>query len=335
MHSSLKTPADKAGALKDRMDAQRRLGAQIDVLMRQADAEPSGCGICGIWRRLSGRQRSSALAVAAESGVGSVGAVATGTTTQGRLFGMKKADPHAKLAEAAASMESRIGQLECKAASEREEAKRHMQTGNRQSAMRMLKRAKATEKQLEANQASLLAVEQQVDLMAQAAMQKQIASALSASSKGMKAQKKMLKNAESAVDDAQDARDMADDLGNVMSEFAANGQGDGDDDDLMEELQGMMDGDPPGPASVAMVDVSLDDQGSSTAAAEYAKAQEIARLEARLARYDSSAEARDAVAAMPAAPTELPTRANGKGKMSAAQAEKERLLGVVSSSNGH
>ena len=327
---SLRTAEDKTRVLKERMEEQRKFGATIDRLVAQADGETPGCGICSIWRRMSGRQRSMALASVSE-GTSST-ATTTATVTQSRLFGMKKANPHAKLAEAAASMEARIAQLECKAASERAETKKLMQSGSKQSAMRMLKRAKATEKQLEANQASLLAVEQQVDLMAQAAMQKQIASALSASSKGMKAQKNLLKNAESAMDDAQDARDMADDLGTVMSEFAANGTGDADEDDLMSELQSMMDEETPPPTSTAMVDVGLDDQGSSSAAQEYARQQEIALLESRLARYDRSAEARDAVASMPAAPTEMP--AKGKGKMALGQAEKERLLGV-SAGNGH
>ena len=319
---SIRTAEDKAKVLKERMEAQRKLGAQIDVLLRQAEDGPTpGCGVCSIWRRMTGHQRAAALATVADGATSST--AATGTVTQSRLFGMKKANPHAKLAEAAASMESRIMQLESKASSEREEAKKLMQAGSKPSAMRMLKRAKATEKQLEVNQASLLAVEQQVDMMAQAQMQKQIASALASSSKGMKAQKKLLKNAESAVDDAQDARDMADDLGNVMSEFAANGNGDADEDDLLAELQQMCDEDPNPPAT-AMVEVSLE---------EDAKAVEIAKLEARLQRYDQSIEARDAVAAMPAAPTEpVAVRANGKAKMpTAAQLEKEALLPGVSS----
>lgn len=275
-----------------------------------------------IWRRLTGRQRNMALVAVSES-TASTG-VATGSATQAGLFGMKKADPHAKLAEAAASMEKRIQELELRAQAERAEAKSQMQAGQKTSAMRMLKRAKATEKQLEANQSSMMAIEQQVDLMAQAQMQKQLASALASSSKGMKAQKKLLKNAESAVDDAQDARDMADDLGNVMSEFASNGNGNEDEDDLMDELQQMMNEDPPPPTTSAMVEVSLDDKE--------AKEAEIAALEARLARYDQSRAARDAVAQMPAAPMDLPSVANGKAKMTQSQIEKERLLGVA---NGH
>ena len=327
--ATLKTIADKTAALKSRKDAERALGAQIDRALAHGDIEQPGCGLCHIWKRMTGRQRTAALASVVEGA--SSTAAATGSSAQARLFGMKKADPHAKLVEAAATMESRILQLESKASGEREEAKKQMQAGQKASAMRMLKRAKATEKQLEANQASLLAVEQQVDLMAQAAMQKQVASALSASSKGMKAQKKLLKNAESAVDDAQEARDMADDLGNVMSEFASNGNGNDDDDDLLLELQSMMDDDTNPPAAQTMEAV-LDDQNTSTLAAELAKKQEIAMLEARLARYDESAAVRDAVAQMPPVPVSKQAVANGKGKMTQQHLEKEALL---ANGNGH
>lgn len=329
----VKSAEDKTKVLKERMEAQRKLGAQIDVLMHQAEDGPTpGCGICGLWRRMSRRQRATAVATA-ESSIAS-STVATGTTTQTRLFGMKKADPHSKLADAAASMERRIQELELRAQSERAEAKVQMQAGHKTGAMRMLKRAKMTEKQLEANQGSLMAIEQQVDLMAQAQMQKQLASALASSSKGMKAQKKLLKTAESAVDDAQDARDMADDLGQVITEFANSSNAiDAEDADLLSELQQMMDDDtnPPaggaiGAESATLVDIPLDEE---------ARKAEIKRLEERLRRYDDSVESAELLRvakAMPAAPTA--PAANGKSKMSVAQHEKEALLTSVSGSSG-
>jgi hypothetical protein len=205
-------------------------------------------------------------------------------------------------------MQSRIQDLECRAASERAEAKRLMGLGNKSSAMRALKRAKATEKQLEANQASLLAVEQQVDLMAQAQMQKQIASALASSSKGMKAQKKLLKSAENAVDDASEARDMAEDLGQVMADFASNGND--DDDDLFEELQQMMEEPPTKPPEQALQPISE----------EEAKQMEISQLESRIAQWDEAEAARQA---LPDVPGELSAKARGKAK---AISEKAHLL---------
>ena len=333
--TALKTITDKMEALKQRKEAERALGAKIDRALAHADMEQPGCGICHMWKRMTGRQRSAALVAVVDGSASSTAAAASTVQTQSRLFGVRKSDPHSALKAAAESMERRIQELESRTAAERAEARRQMLAGQKASAMRMLKKAKATEKQLEANQASLMAVEQQVDLMAQAQMQKQVASALASSSKGMKAQKKLIKNAEAAVDDAQDARDMADDLGNVMCEFAQNGTGNDDDDDLLAELQSMMvDDDPPPPtATVAngtmtMMDVSLDDQGSSSVAADYAKQQEMARLEARLARYDKSLEIRNVVAAMPAVPLTHAgaSSTNGKAGLTHKQLEKEALL---------
>lgn len=320
----MKTANDKAAALKMRKDQERALGAQIDRLMSQADVEPSGCGMpfCGLWRRLTGRQRTVVIAAAVDATAAQGTAVSTGAQqSSSRLFGIKKADPHAKLAEAAATMEQRNQQLESRAASEREEAKRQMALGQKSSAMRALKKAKMTEKQLEANAAALMAVEQQMDLMAQAQMQKQVASALASSSKGMKAQKQLLKNAESAVDDASEARDMADDLGQVMTEFASNGNGDADDDELMDELQSMMDADPPPPPAAAMQDVPLSSD-NDLSLVEAAGQAEMARLESRHVQWEEAEAVRQT---MPSAP-----KANGKAKMSQKQLEKEHLLSVGS-----
>ena len=303
--AALKSAEDKSRCLKSRMEQQRKLGVQIDAIIRQADAEPTpGCGVCNIWRRLTGRQRVVALAVASEaagSAATGVASAAASLQTQSRLFGVRKSDPHTKLAEAASSMESRISQLECRAASERAEAKRLVAAGQKASALRALKRAKATEKQLEANQQSLMAIEQQVDLMAQAQMQKQLATALASSSKGMKGQKKLLKSAESAVDDASEARDMAEDLSNVMSEFAQSSGGTEDEDELMDELNAMMA--EPAPHVLGSIPEAAPASSTASEAAETARKEEIAMLEARLKRWDEAVAVRDALPAAPVVST--------------------------------
>lgn len=303
---ALKSTQDKRAALQARMEEQRKLGVTIDALVRDADTT-QGCGICSLWRRMSRRQRVAAVA-AAES-VASDPGTAGGVQSSSRLFGIRKSDPHLALTSAASTMESRNQQLESRAASEREEAKRLMNLGQKTSAMRALKRAKATEKQLEANQSALLAVEQQVDLLAQAKMQKELASALATSSKGMKSQKKLLKSAESAVDEAQDARDMAEDLGNVMAEFAQNSGGT-DDDELLEELNAMM-SEAPAPLPLS----SVSEEGVAQSSASSA---EIAELEAKIKHLD---EARTVRNALPSAPS------NSKQK---AKEEKAHLLAACS-----
>jgi len=315
--TAIKNAEDKSVHLKARMDQQRKLGAHIDTLMRQATDEPNvGCGVCHVWRRLTGRQRTVALAVASEATSStSIGHSVASLQTQSRLFGVRKADPHLKLAEAATSMESRIAQLESRASSEREEAKRLVANGQKASALRVLKRAKATEKQVEANQQSLMAIEQQVDLMAQAQMQKQLATALASSSKGMKGQKTLLKTAENAVDDASEARDMAEDLSNVMAEFAQKGND--DDDELLAELDAMMSNPPPPDPSAALEGAQAVSDDAVSAASDAAKKAEIATLEARLQRWDDAVAVRDS---LPLAPT---------GGTARKTEEKARLLSAV------
>jgi len=156
------------------------------------------------------------------------------------FFGQRQT-PTAKLDAAAESMRARITNLEARSSSERAESLRLATSGNRAAALRMLKKAKATEAAVQSISDALFAVEQQTDMLAHAEIQKQLSKALAASSKAMKGDARLLSNAERAIDDAQEARDTATDLGNVMSEFANASVGDMDDDELARELQSMVD----------------------------------------------------------------------------------------------
>jgi len=302
---TVRTASDKHALLKTRREEERRLGEQIDLLVAKAAEPTPGCGICSVWRRLTRTQkRVVATAIQEEAVLTGSSQVAKGaTSTQNRLFGMKKQSANEKLGQAAEALKSRLLQMESRAASEREEAKVAMRAGQKASAMRMLKRAKMTDKQVESAQQSLLAIEQQVDLMAQAAMQKEIASALASSSKGFKANKKLVKSAEEAVDDAQDARDVADDLSNALSELG--GHDNGDDDELLQELKSMMDDGPPDSSDA--VEISLSDDGE-----EARREQEIANLETRISRWEEAEEVRQKLPGVP--------KANAKKE------EKEGLL---------
>ena len=322
---TVKTAGDKQALLKMRREEQRRLGATIDHLMANAEEPTPGCGLCSVWRRLTRSQkRAVATAMQQEEGLASSSSSSSSlssssssaqvaksaTSAQSRLFGMRKQSANEKLAQTAEALNSRLLQLESRAASEREEAKLAMKAGQKASAMRMLKRAKMTDKQVEGAQQSLLALEQQVDLMAQAAMQKEIASALATSSKGFKANKKMVANAEAAVDDAQEARDMAEDLSNALQELG--GHDNGDDDELMEELHAMANDDPPNTEDTEDTEDTI--EISLVENTEEAKRIEIARLEARTARWEEAQEIRSK---MPSAP---------KGKT---QEEKQSLLAAA------
>lgn len=161
------------------------------------------------------------------------------------LAGSSKENPAKKLEDAAQVMRARIEQLELRAQEARAEATSLAKIPAKKSqALRALKKAKQIEAQVSSNQSSLDAVEQQVDLLASAAIQKKLTSALASTSQSMKGDAKLLTKAEKAVDDAQDARDVANDLNDVVADFAARGQGDLDDDELVAELE-MMASEPP------------------------------------------------------------------------------------------
>jgi hypothetical protein len=229
--------AEKNEKLKIRAEAEKMVNEQIERNMRVSFGEDDD-GNCGPCRSIFGRRRrlpvpTGEAAPAKRSGV---------------MFGVgKRIDPHAKLAEAASALEERIGQLELRVSEGRMDAATAMRAGKKQLAMRLLKKTKLVEQKLAANQKSLDAIEAQLLLMSEAAMQKTLASALASSSKGLKNQSKLIAKAESAVDTAADARDMATELNDVFAEFTA-GNGTGDDDDLLAELNAMV-GDDPSPVT--------------------------------------------------------------------------------------
>ena len=310
---------EKYKQLKMRKDEHRKLGQHIDNIIRQSDSanQPRGCfpGICSLlarWRGHRPAMRAVEIAAAVSSSTGD-------TEFQRAVFGLagvKKGDPAAKLEEAASVMRGRIVALEERAQEQRGQALSLQKLGQKAQAIRALKKAKAIEAQVASNQAALDAVEQQVDMLAQAAMQKTMTAALASTSKTMKADAKMLGKAEKAIDDATDARDMANDLNQVVTEFAANGAADVDDDDLEAELMAMLDTEPPPPPAAQQM---ADDGSTSAAASEAERQQEIARLESRIAQYEEARAVRDMMPAAPSAPT------NGKAKM------KEEKAGLLSS----
>ena len=262
--------------LAERQKAQAELGHKIDKMMARAGAgdAPRGCfsSLLEVLFRRRTRPVPLSEAAAAPSGTVSVASRA--------VFGLaagKKIDANAKLVEAADAMRARVEQLEQRAADQRAEAKRLMQAGQKPAAMRALKKANATGKLAESNQAAVDAVEQQLDALSQAAIQKGLASALASTSKRMKSDSKALGKAEAAIDDASEARDMANDLSQVMAEFAANGQGAEDEDELLAELDALVSEDP-GPALPPV----------AARATMTSEAQAAAALEAKHAEWDAA-----------------------------------------------
>lgn len=300
---SFSSVSAKFQTLQMRKTEVRELGIHIDNIMQQAknssDGRSKGC-MSGFWAWLTrrvGRQRAVEIVSAADASDASAGSSSSSARTSSlevnsRIFGLagvKQGDPAKKLDQAASVMRGRIEQLEARATEQRQQALSLQKAGQKAQALRALKKAKQIESQVSANQASLDAVEQQVDMLAQAAMQKTLTSALASTSKSMKADGKMLSKAERAIDDASEARDMATDLGQVMAEFAANGGGDLDDDELLSELETMVDNEPPPPAEMALAQVTEE--------------EELAALESRVKAWNEKKEAMEMANSMPSVPT--------------------------------
>lgn len=298
----------KEAALRAGREERLALGRRIDALEARARGVEAAPGCFDALRRLLLRrhQRAAPLAGAelasvavttdAPSTSGASGGSASGASGRAvtravfGLSGSKKAtDASQKLEEALGAMRARVEQLEGRACEGRAEAARLAKAGQKAAALRALKKAKAVEAQVSSNQAAVDAVEQQLDTLSQAAMQKTLASALASTSATMKKDSKALSKAEVAIEDAQEVRDMATDLNLVMAEFAQTGQGHEDEDELMAELNAMVaeqDGAGPPP------------RGEAVPGEAAARAAALA-LEAKHAEYD----AQDALrVALPDAP---------------------------------
>ena len=283
----LKTLDDKNAEVAERREASKALVESVERAMRIVEAdEDVGCFACSLFRRFRGSRAFSdpAAATACGASSSSTGSSAGKVTKKG-LFGKKKADPSKKLQEAASAMQDRVRHLEGRVDDSKAEAARFVKMGQKQQALRSLKRAKGYEKQVQQNQGALDALEQQVDMLAQSEMQRTIADALSHSSKGIQKHKDLLKHAENAIDGATEVRDFADDLNGVIGDFASGSTNDFDDDELMAELNAMVEtAPPPNPPQNA---ANGDDEAAEMAAA-------AARLASKHAAWDEAEEVRRA-----------------------------------------
>ncbi len=205
-------------ALKAMADEKARISARIDRAMATLPPEDDELpeARCGgrvgcfplPWR--TGRQR-----VARDEGMPARSASGADV----RLFGQHKQATTAsdKLVNAAKNVEAHVEQLSEKASLARARAAQLMGSGKKAEAMASLKKAKMLEKQLETATQTHAALETQVDVLAQSALQREVASALSASvSTSKKRSKGLLSRTETAVDEAAELKDLAEDISNVM-----------------------------------------------------------------------------------------------------------------------
>jgi len=222
-------------ALKAMADEKARISARIDRAMatlppEDDDLQDARCGGRAgcfplLWR--TGRQR-----VARDEGMPARSA----SSADVRLFGQHKQATTAtdKLANAAKNVEAHVEQLSEKASLARARAAQLMGSGKKAEAMASLKKAKLLEKQLETATQTHAALETQVDVLAQSALQREVASALSASvSTSKKKSKGLLSRTETAVDEAAELKDLAEDISNAMGGLQTDAW---DEDELEAEL---------------------------------------------------------------------------------------------------
>lgn len=146
------------------------------------------------------------------------------------------ANANARLEQAAAQMENHAEQLYAKAGASRAKAKALMAQGKKPEAMAALKRVKQLEKQAEVATSTHAAIEQQKDMLESSALQREVATALSASIATTKKKTKgLLEKAENAVDSSAELRDAAEEISEVMGGLATSDNY--DEDELLEELE--------------------------------------------------------------------------------------------------
>ena len=214
-------------AAKDAMKAKEAaLAKQIDrmVELDPDDMQRQGCGGGCFPFLMRGRSRlaqEQAIEVAVFGQSGASGSAV---------------NANARLGKAAEQMEMHAEQLYAKASASRSKAKALMGQGKKADAMVSLKRAKGLEKQAQVAASTHAAIEQQQDFLESSALQREVATALSASVAATKKKTRgLLEKAESAVDDSAELRDAVGDISEVMGGLNTGDQY--DEDDLMEELE--------------------------------------------------------------------------------------------------
>jgi len=134
-------------------------------------------------------------------------------------------------------MEQHAETLGERAGAARAKAKSLMSAGKKTEALACLKKAKQAEGQHANAMATASALERQIDMLAESALQKEVATALSASV--AVAKKKtigLMSKTEDAVDAAVELKDFAEDVSSVLGGLQADNF---DDDELLEELEAM------------------------------------------------------------------------------------------------
>lgn len=164
------------------------------------------------------------------------------------LFGMrgrgasarKTSTPLQRLQEALCSIQAREADLSQRALDMRSQASIAIQQNQKPTAIRLLRRSKQLESQAQALAKTSVAVERQADMLEEADLQQEVASALKVGVNNMKKASSALKTVESLADDAQELGDEIDDINNLLTQIGQTSTVEElDDDVLLAELMDM------------------------------------------------------------------------------------------------
>ena len=260
------------------------LAAKIDEMVTRGELSVDeeggvvGCDpLCGMLRR---RRRVPAEASATKSQ----------SSIEKAVFGArgaKAATAAERLAQAAESVQAHASQLSERGAAARARALELQMAGKKADALMALKRAKALEKQAATALSTHAALESQQDMLESSALQREIASALSASVASTKTKAKgLLSKTETAVDDAAELKDAFEEVTEALGGLQAQ-YGDDDDEELLAELQTMVAEVPVAAPTEALATTASVDVAQVVAAFPNAPKRESERL--KLLRADSAA----------------------------------------------
>ena len=221
----------KAAAMAQLKEGEKKMALKIDQLvatgglLQEDEMEQRGCFARGCFPFLRRGRRRIAQDTGLETAVFGQGVVKSTNAAAARLE------------QAASQVSSHAEGLAERAAEARKKAQLLAGMGKKQEAMMALKRCKALEKQAETALATHAAIEQQQDMLQSSALQREIASALSAATKTTKVKSKgLLEKAEDAVDSSAELKDAFEDISEVLGGL---NRSDFDDEELMAEIEAM------------------------------------------------------------------------------------------------
>ena len=250
--NELTTVESKLKMMKERRDVLTEAKKEVDRLVAIHVEEngvdsvpmPVGCfgrlATCPRMRLFSksGRTKLPTVEVANAAAATTVaGKAVVMSSFQQRIFGKQKgvAQQEAKIEEAMQAVAIRLESLQDRAKLQRHRAISLSQKGKREEALRELKKAKGTDKQILTVQQALDALERQSDLLSESLLQREMATALASTNQTVKAKTKgLLPASEKAIDESIELRDAAEDVAAVFEGLAPTYEH--DEDELIDEL---------------------------------------------------------------------------------------------------